>query len=189
MIFFTSDTHFGHANVIRYSNRPFKDAREMDDEMIKRWNATVGNNDVVYHLGDFAFAQPDRIDVILRQLNGHKHFLNGNHDKTMRKLDLKQYFETVGDYREINVPDKDGPYHEKQMIVMCHYPMISWNKAHHGSWMLHGHCHHNLKYPFRGRIVDVGVDGWDYKPVSYDQIKEHMKKVTDPEFLDHHKGE
>jgi len=189
MIFFTSDTHFGHANVIKYSNRPFKNADEMDEEMIKRWNEVVHKDDTIYHLGDFAFAQPDRINQILSRLNGRKHFLWGNHDKTMGRIAIQSHFVSVNHYLEINVPDKDGPRHEKQMIVLCHYPMISWNKMHHGSWMLHGHCHHNLKYPFRGRIVDVGVDGWGYRPISYEQIKDRMSKVANPEFLDHHKGE
>ena len=186
-IFFTSDTHFGHTNVIKYSNRPFKSVQEMDENLIDNWNETVKQSDTVYHLGDFSFYDEERIVAILKRLNGNKTFLKGNHDKKIwRSSEAKNIFKEMLEYKEIYVQDRDA-VGGKRMIVMCHYPMITWNKCHHGAYMLHGHCHHNLKYPFPARIMDVGVDGkgYDYSPVSYEQVKAHMKNVV-PVFPDHH---
>jgi predicted phosphohydrolase len=79
----TSDTHFGHAAIIKYCNRPFKDAKHMDNEIIKRWNRVVKQDDTVYHLGDFALTAKKVKIKILNQLNGHKVLILGNHDKTI----------------------------------------------------------------------------------------------------------
>jgi calcineurin-like phosphoesterase family protein len=183
--FWTSDTHYGHTNVIRYSNRPFSSKEEMDQALINNWNAKVKPGDNVYHLGDVAFCQEDRLARILGQLNGQKFLIYGNHDKQIkRSRELQSFFVWCRDYHELSIDDADAE-RGRQKIVMCHYPMISWNSAHHGSWMLHGHCHGNLRYPFQGRIVDVGVDPQNYSPVSYEELKARMKKVR-PEFLDHH---
>jgi calcineurin-like phosphoesterase family protein len=183
MDYFTSDTHYGHARVIEYSKRPFKSVEEMDEALIANHNSVVKPGDRVFHLGDFAFAKEDRILSILKQLNGQKYLCFGNHDKEMRRSEkIKGMFVKVGDYLEIDVKDANG---DKQRIVLCHYPMITWNKAHHESWMLHGHCHGNLKYPFDGKILDVGVDPMGYFPRSFDEIKSMMssKGFT---ALDHH---
>lgn len=188
MEFFTSDTHWGHGNIIKYSNRPFSSVEEMDVELIKRWNQAVTPQDVVYHLGDFAFADTDRILRILNQLNGRIHLVLGNHDQTIKKsTEIKSRFATVRDLMDIWIPDTTAPG-GKQHIVLCHFPMISWNKMARGSWMLHGHCHGNLTYPFsegHGKIFDVGSDVWDYAPVSYERLKREMDSLK-IQTLDHH---
>ena len=177
-IFFTSDPHYGHANVIKYCNRPFKSAQEMDEEMIARHNSKVQPTDTVYFIGDIAFHQPDKTLAILNRLNGKKFLVYGNHDKGIKKTPaLQAKFEKCVDYLELYVDD--------QFIVLSHYAMLVWNKSHHGSWMLHGHSHGNLKYPYEGKILDVGVDAHSFYPLSYAEVKTIMgKKNTQP--VDHH---
>lgn len=178
MIWFTSDTHFGHTNVIRYSNRPYRDKEEMDEAMIANWNARVQPGDLVYHLGDVFFCQESVAASILRQLNGQKFLIYGNHDKVIKRSErLRQMFVKCVDYHEVTI--------EGQSIVLCHYPMITWNKSHHGSWMLHGHCHGNLRYPFEAKIHDAGVDPNNYVPISFNDVKRIMatKRFS---AVDHH---
>ena len=168
--FVTSDTHFGHANIIKYSKRPFRDVHDMDEQLIQRWNAKVPPGSIVYHLGDFAFAEPPRMKELLRRLNGNKLLIRGNHDKRIRSETVK-LFGWVKDYYEAVGPDK-------RKIVMCHYPMVTWNKSHAGSWMLHGHCHGNLTMPENTRL-DVGVDTHpNYEPYSMAEIERILSKRT-----------
>lgn len=176
---FTSDNHFGHTNIIKFCNRPFKDVEEMNREMIIKWNSVVDALDTVYLLGDFSFINDiNKTISILNQLNGIKHFTFGNHDKEIHilncRLDLKniQPFQSYADYREINI--------EKQFIVLCHYAMRAWNRSARGSWMLFGHTHNTLA-PY-GKSVDVGVDSTaitgkaEYRPFSFEEIKKFMDK-------------
>lgn len=163
-MWFTSDTHFGHANVIKYSNRPFDDVEEMNESLIKTWNDRVSEKDIIYHLGDFSFLGEKETMNILRRLNGHKHLILGNHDDS--RWDWK-YFESVNYYKEVK--------HDKKKIILMHYPIESWNGAHRGSWHLHGHCHGNLDNGLNTRI-DVGVDCFRYAPVSFEEISKLMEK-------------
>lgn len=180
--YFTSDTHWGHRRIIQYSNRPFTSVEEMDLALIKNWNTSVGPDDHIYHLGDFAFATPSRIDWILSQLNGHKHFIYGNHDETIAaNKSLQDHFESVNDYLEIKI----GPSNDQHKTILCHFPMITWNKAHRGSFMLHGHCHGSLRYPFKARIMDVGVDPIGMFPISEHEVVRRLKNV-EMQVVDHH---
>jgi len=86
MRYFTSDTHFGHTNIIKYCNRPFKDAGEMDRFIITEWNKIVTPDDTVYHMGDVAFTSPERLKHILANLNGYKILVLGNHDRAGAKM-------------------------------------------------------------------------------------------------------
>ena len=184
-IFFTSDTHFGHANIIKFCSRPFKDASHMNQMLINNWNSVVKAEDTVYHLGDFGFAHPRVIEGIIRQLNGTKFLIFGNHDKTIKaNRDLQELFGWCKDYHELYVPDlrvKGG----RQLAVLHHYAGLVWNKSHYGSWMLHGHSHGTLKYPYVGRIMDVGVDPLAYHPISYEQVRTKLLTLK-PVSVDHH---
>lgn len=176
-IWFTSDCHFSHANVIKYDKRPFTSAQEMDETLIENWNAEVKANDVVFYLGDLSFDRDfGRTQAIAKQLKGKIHFILGNHDddRVIRKLGV---FETVSDYINLSVKDLENP-RKYQDIMMFHYPILSWDKVHHGAWHLHGHCHQNLvpheaKY-YEGKVLDMGCNGWDYKPTHYNTIKSIM---------------
>ena len=181
-IFFTGDTHFGHKNVIKYCERPFGGVTEMNERLISNWNAVVKKDDHVYHLGDFALCKKPEIEEILHKLNGNIHLCFGNHDKKNRNFYKSKVFETF-DYKEIKVPDEEMDV--DQMIVLFHYPISIWNKAHHGSWHLHGHSHGTFPAKDSAAYMDVGVDCHDYMPISYDQVKFHMtRKVFKP--ADHH---
>jgi calcineurin-like phosphoesterase family protein len=179
--FITSDTHFGHANIIKYSNRPFSSVQEMDEELIARWNAKVPKNAVVYHLGDFAFAPSGRIHEILRQLNGRIRLLWGNHDKSIKKDKvLQNYFEWIKDYYESSTPDGTK-------VVMCHYAFMVWNKSHYGAWNLHGHSHGSLKDEGIRRL-DIGVDTHpNYEPYSFEELQMEMAKRSF-KGVDHHRS-
>jgi len=158
-IFFTSDMHLGHKNIINYSNRPFRSVEEMDGVIIARYNSTVDVGDTVYDLGDFSFKNPkvylDRLNVVPIRLKGsHDHDLK---EPRMLVIEVKDLVNEDG----IQIP-----------ITLCHYAMRSWELSHYGSWHLFGH-HHGLLEPY-GLSFDVGVDCWDFYPVSLDQIKEKM---------------
>ncbi len=128
----------------------------MDAALVERWNAVVGSEDEVWHLGDFA--RTARVAAaLLRVLNGRKHLLLGNNDP----LGVAELgWASVGAYAEMVC--------EGAALVLCHYPFRSWNGMHRGAVNLHGHSHGRLK-PLK-RQVDVGVDVWGYRPVSLQML-------------------
>lgn len=182
-VHFTSDCHWHHKRICQYAGRPFNSVEEMNEEMIRRWNSVVAQDDIVYHLGDWAFATIDQVKTILRRLNGTKNFINGNHDKVIKenavKLLKSGLINSIKDYDEINV--------NGQFIVLCHYPMREFNRCHRGSWALFGHVHNNL--PPHGKSVDVGVDStWvtgkaEYRPFSFQELERFMRKQP---IIQHH---
>lgn len=168
-LWFTSDTHFGHDNIIKYSSRPFKTVEEMDEELIKNWNEVVPEDGIVWHLGDLSFHKKDRTVPIVWRLNGIIHFIKGNHDGKKLRPGVLARFASIQDYAELSVLDDP-----RQRIILSHFPFTSWNKMHYGSWNLHGHCHGTLKQ--KGKQYDVGVDPNNFRPVSYHQVKEILEK-------------
>lgn len=181
-VFFTSDTHLHHANIIKYCDRPFSSTEAMDSAIIKNWNKVVGPNDDVIIGGDFCWGRRDSWVWLLHALNGKKYLAPGNHDKTaMIPQDL---FEKVSPLLNIMILG-DEEIEDGQRIVVCHYPMITWNHSHRGSWQLFGHVHSRKGNTNReaGRLscltpnqYDIGVDNNDFTPVSYQQIKEIITK-------------
>jgi calcineurin-like phosphoesterase family protein len=182
-IWFTSDTHFNHANIIDYSSRPFVDLAEMETAMIAKWNALVKPGDTVYHLGDFALSRgrthSELIDRLLSRLNGQKWLIVGNHDRD--EVTKSHRWNKIAYYHEIKI-DLGGEH--KQRIVMCHYALRVWNQMHRGAWMLHGHSHGNLT-DIGGKTLDVGVDVHGFAPVSVEAVKAFMHERTVVE-CDHH---
>ena len=158
-VFFTADTHFGDHRTINISRRPFANTAEMDAAMVERWNAVVGPDDVVWHLGDVA-RRPTDVAELLARLNGSKHLLRGNNDPDATLA--AHGWASVGDYAEIEL---DG-----RRLVLCHYPFRSWNGQHRGALNLHGHSHGRLK-PMP-RQFDVGVDVHDFAPILLDSLIE-----------------
>ena len=158
-VFFTSDTHFGHGGARGRFRRPFDSVAAMDAAMIERWNATVGADDEVWFLGDFAVRRPvAEMQATLDRLPGRKHLLMGNNDDE-RTAGLAGWA-TVGWYAEIAV---DGI-----ALVLCHYPFRTWNRMYKGALNLHGHSHGALK-PLT-RQFDVGVDAWGFRPITVPEM-------------------
>lgn len=188
--FFTSDTHFGHANIIKYCCRPFTSVEEMDNTLIHNWNAIVRPEDTVYHLGDFAVGGGPAAPY-LRRLNGTIHFCLGNHDKRLVKayldieLELQSYLNDEVDEVEFGIPHLREVAVDKQKIILCHYAMKVWNGSHKGDWQLYGHSHGTLPDDPNALSCDVGVDCWNYYPVSMKQLRAKMKTKTYKP-VDHH---
>jgi len=180
-IFFTSDYHFDHKNIIRYCKRPFKSISEMNEEIIKRHNEKVSNEDIVYNLGDFAFCDANKASNFARQLNGTIYLLKGNHDKRRNKP-ISHNIKHLDHYYELKVDDgtKRG-----QLIVLCHYAFRVWNKSHRGAYHLYGHSHGSLSDDKNALSFDVGVDCHNFYPVSFKEVQAIMnKKEYKP--IDHH---
>lgn len=181
--YFTSDLHLGHSKIIQYCNRPFADVSEMNETIIDNWNKKVGRNDNVYLIGDVSFLRPETTVSFLKRMKGRKYLVRGNHDKKMDESVINE-FEWVKDLAEIYIQDSEAEK-GRQMIVLCHYAMRVWNKAHHGAWHLHGHSHGTLPDDPNSLSIDVGVDNHNFAPISYQEIKEIMAtKRFRP--IDHH---
>jgi calcineurin-like phosphoesterase family protein len=184
-IWFCSDTHFSHANIIKYCNRPFADTDEMDEALIRNWNSVVKPGDDVFHLGDVSFAKDQsKTCRILDRLNGNKFLIKGNHDK-ITDANLRAKFSFIRDYYELYVTDESA-HGGKQLIVLLHFAMKIWNKCHRGSIHLYGHSHGTLPDDPGSLSMDVGVDSHNYTPISYEQVKAFMAKKTFKP-VDHHK--
>lgn len=168
---FTADTHFGHRRIIDYCHRPFANVTEMDEELILNWNKIVNKDDTIYHLGDFAFGCSLEYALsIIKRLNGHKRLIVGNHDK----LALEMNNIRPGSWESIEKMDEIIVHNQK--MVLCHYPIASghWHHAYKSSWMLYGHVHGTFKN--EGKSLDVGVDCWNYTPISFWDLKKEMDK-------------
>ena len=171
-IYFTSDHHFGHKNIIKFSQRPFKNVEEMDEVLIQRWNEKVGKEDEVYHLGDVGLCSSGKLRRILERLNGKIYLIKGNHERSAE--DCHSRFEWIKDYYELVVEDEEHD-RGKQMIVLFHYALREWNASHWGTYHLYGHSHGSLSDDPNSRSFDIGVDCHDFYPLSYEEVKVIMK--------------
>ena len=166
--FYISDTHFGHSNIIRLCNRPFVDVTEMDRVLIENWNARVGKDDHVWHLGDFSFKSAIPAENYLKKLNGIKHLIIGNHDAkgVLKQANLSEWFETV-DYALFRT---DGA---GRKLWLCHYPMMS---APRNTYMLYGHIHSNQPESFWPLLstyesaLNCSVEVNGYMPVTLEEL-------------------
>ncbi|HET6469589.1 MAG TPA: metallophosphoesterase family protein [Geminicoccaceae bacterium] len=159
-VFFTSDQHFGHGGALGLFRRPFPSVAAMDEAMVQRWNAVASGADTVWHLGDFAVRRPAAwMAEVLGRLNGTKHLIAGNNDGPETRA--LAGWASVGEQAELEL-DGIG-------LVLCHYALKRWPGMERGVWSLHGHSHGQLRSP-RPRQVDVGVDVWDFRPVTLAQI-------------------
>lgn len=182
MIFFTSDHHFDHANIIKYCKRPFASVPEMNERMVELWNETVRPDDIVCYLGDFSLSKKS-VAEFLPRLNGAKHLVSGNHDHChpCQKGWQKhiQYYLDCG-FESIRA-NSGGIRIADHEVVLHHMPYLpaqdvenfdtrykEYRPIDDGAWLLHGHVHE--KWKVQGRCINVGVDVWDFKPVSIDEI-------------------
>ena len=165
--FYCADTHFLHRNIIKFCKRPFANVNEMNEALIFNWNKIVSNNDEVHVIGDFAFCGTlEDTQTIFNRLNGRKHLVTGNHDTLALEMEHVRpgTWASISDLKEV--------IHHNQKIVMCHYPMRTWHHSYKGVWHLYGHVHGTTEP--HGKSVDVGVDCWNYTPVSFPHLKKKM---------------
>ncbi len=191
--FITGDTHARHANIIKYSKRPFRSVQEMDDQLVLNINSTVGEHDTLYHVGDVASHD---LEGFLERINCKKIVLiEGNHDRI--RSNQRRLFSGIYAMYTIKT-EFDGIPTD---IVLCHYAMRVWNKSHYGAYHAYGHSHGSLPEDPNARSMDVGVDSIaqklspdgvtlrpeDYRPISLLEFHNYMKlKQWKP--IDHHRG-
>ena len=184
--FLISDFHFSHSNICgptlsQWSTgyRNFSSIEEMNDTIIDNTNSKVGVADELYFLGDFNFGDKKKTPELRERIRcRYIHFIYGNHDSHIRKY-YKNLFSTTQDYLEF--------YHNKTLVCMFHYPMLSWHQIGRGSVHCFGHCHGNLKSP-HGRSMDIGVDTNAFIPYKLDDVVERLLSLP-IHSLDHHQGE
>jgi calcineurin-like phosphoesterase family protein len=165
MIFFTSDTHFGDPRVLRIDRRPFSNMADHDEALIGNWNAVVGEDDEIWHLGDVMSIRAGDCDALLQRLNGRKHLIIGNNDP-LTTTGAKGWA-SVSHYAELK---PDGEHH----LILCHYAFRTWNQMGKKSINLHGHSHGRLK-PLP-RQFDVGVDAQNLRPVTLAELLASRRK-------------
>ena len=187
MVFFTSDLHLGHRNIIQLCNRPFSSIDEMDQRFIEKWNEKVTDADTVYILGDLMFRNGKPPEEYLRQLRGKKHLIIGNHDRAwIKKCDLSFWFESTSNL----LYTTDG----KHQLTLCHYPMMSWPHMVR-CYMVHGHIHTNTDAKYWPLIqknplmLNAGVDINNFEPVTFDEMVENNNRHKPISNRDEEKGE
>ncbi|CAA2104576.1 metallophosphoesterase [Methylobacterium sp. Leaf102] len=166
-VHFTADSHVGHQALIlsprMQTQRPFASLHEHDETLVERWNAVVHPDDTVWHLGDFAYRCTETYALaIFLRLNGRKLLIRGNHERIGERL---PWAEPVRDVAMIALPDPAGVM---RSIWLSHYPHVSYPRSHRGGLHLHGHSHGSV--PGTATRADVGVDCWDWAPVTLDRI-------------------
>jgi calcineurin-like phosphoesterase family protein len=170
-IWFTSDTHFYHGNIIKYCNRPFSSIDEMNNAILNNFNSLIKQDDILFHLGDIAFANKYKTSEILSRVNGKKHLIIGNHDSE-EAIDYLLEQKTIESARQTYL------FKDKNILIwLSHFPHRAWDGSHRGALHLFGHCHGALA-PL-GRSFDCGVDAWTYRPISLEQVIEHSKTLSD----------
>lgn len=172
-IYFTADTHFGHANIIKFCGRPYQNKAEHDEALIDNWNSIINKHDQVYHLGDFGFGRAEELRKIADRLHGSISLIKGNHDKCCSDEIFLRRFNWIKDY---HLFQKD-----KYKIVLFHYAQRTWHFSNHGGMHLFGHSHGNLEP--HGLSFDVGVDYVNkifgqYRPISFDEVIQYMSTLT-----------
>ncbi|MFT3786240.1 MAG: metallophosphoesterase family protein [Tepidisphaeraceae bacterium] len=195
---FIADTHFGHANIIRYSKRPFATVDDHDRQLVENWNTFVKPGDDVFHLGDFAYRNRESALKLLEQLNGNVHLIEGNHDAAAHQI--RAHFVWYDKVKTVKVNDR--------RIFLSHYAHRVWEKSHHGAWHLYGHSHASLpddpnslsfdagidntairlgrpELYGSGDLPDTGLQAQDYRPIHFDEVEAVMARKTFVP-VDHH---
>jgi calcineurin-like phosphoesterase family protein len=205
-LWFTSDTHFDHKNICSATTnwvgaedltRKFSSLDQMNDELVTSINNKVGQDDILFHLGDWSFNGFENIRKFRERINcKNVHLILGNHDHHIErnKENIQSIFSSVSQYLDLEV--KWRPYHSKLVadsytqFVLFHYPIASWNGMSDGVIHLHGHVHLSPQQRVaNGKAMDVGVDGNNMEPISMDEVlkimsKQPIAKLTLPK--DHH---
>lgn len=183
-IFFSSDQHFGHRNVVKFCNRPYTDEKEMGKALIENWNNVVGPEDIVVTMGDFFwFNDSHSIKKVVNQLNGTIYIVLGNHDKkeSFRRCDPEKLIILDGISHIFLRCENENRWYEKTFeIVCCHYPLMTWSHRDRGAINLFGHIHsgwmrscddYDQMLPlWKGQQLDVGVDNQNFTPIVFEDV-------------------
>ena len=179
MIFFTSDLHFGHSNIIKLCNRPYRDTEEMDEALIYNWNKKVKKNDTVYIVGDFVWKKSD-LERYAERLKGNKILIVGNHDKWVGEGEKDKFFARIAKFEEVSL--------NCHPVTLCHYPMIEWkNSRKEGTnrlgYLIYGHIHNSVKPEYEtlyrsANALNAGVDVNGFEPVTFDELVENNAKFS-----------
>jgi len=193
-VWFCSDTHYAHKNICKgvsdwkklnestgetevctESTRPFETLEEMNEVIVNNINAVVGEDDILFHDGDWSFGGYERILEFRKQIKCKNIYLIlGNHDHHLeRDPDLKGHFVKVRNYMEVTLVWKEDGKKKSQALVFFHYPLLSWNQMYRNVFMLHGHVHTKGERRFgNGKTMDIGMDGHpEFRPYSLDEIQ------------------
>ena len=191
-LFFTSDTHYMHANICRgVSNwgadsktRDFDDLDQMNAAIVNNINAQVGEDDILFHLGDWSFGGYENIEAFRNRIVCKNiHLILGNHDHHIErdKGGVRELFESVNEYLrvEITIPKDPSNFKSlrdiKETVILCHYPIASWHDMNRGVIHLHGHVHLDpTKKLHAGKSMDVGMDGNLMEPYDFIAIRNLM---------------
>lgn len=166
--YFSSDWHLFHKKVLEFDKRPFNTIEEHNETIIANYNAIVKPEDNFYYLGDFFMSKDKRSEGFLERMMGNKFFIKGNHDhKDLIKL-YQKHGTYLGEQKRIVIDGLD--------IVLNHFPMRTWNRSHKGSFHLYGHHHGWIENQPWGRSMDVAINYWDYKPVSFETVNRILSK-------------
>lgn len=174
-VFFTADTHFGHERIMKYCNRPFRNANEMNECIFANWWAMVGRGDTIYHLGDVVFGNRESVRDIanrIRSLPGKKYLVPGNHDWRFPDVLFPAFEKVLPPIYETTVA---FDHEQSRRVVLCHYPMLTWNGLYRGSLQLYGHVHGRI--PGNAWQIDVGVDVWGFSPVRFSDVLRRMSSL------------
>lgn len=159
-VFLISDTHFGHANIIKYANRPFDSVEEMNEAMVENWNNVVKQGDKVYHLGDVTMNSKS-LDILSR-LNGRKVLIKGNHDTQKLKFYTPHFYDIRGS-------------HELDSFILTHIPVALEQSARYPQGNIHGHLHE--KNMDNHWYINVSVEQINYTPTAFDDIRQRIYNI------------
>jgi calcineurin-like phosphoesterase family protein len=188
--FYTADLHLGHERIIELSDRPFGSVGEMNLELVERWNATVGDQDEIWVLGDLALGSIEDSLVLAGKLRGRKMLVTGNHDRCWpgnprweRWIEryAREGFRIIHSRGDRVIQRRIGD----RTVQVSHFPytpdhrsraeLDAFRPADSGGWLIHGHAHNAWRV--RDRQVNVGVDIWDYAPVSEERLARLIDRV------------
>ena len=174
MIYYTSDLHLGHKNIIDYEHRPFKDVEDMTEKLINNWNEIVTDDDDVYILGDFAFRNQymsrSKILDTFGKLKGFKYLVPGNHDDYL----TKEFLEELASRKNNTWVTKSlvEICDDTRIVILCHYPIEEWDGKYHGSYHIHGHVHSRDILTHIPKRFNCGIDVRNYRPVTLNEMIE-----------------
>lgn len=187
-LWFTSDTHYNHTNICKATtrwkdpatSRDFKSLEHMNSHLVGNINEVVGQDDILFHLGDWSFGGFDKIQEFRDKIICNNiHLITGNHDHHIEnnRDNCQSLFSSVNKYVELSVKWNVGtPLMGEQTFVLMHFPLASWNDMARGTIHLHGHVHFNPNVRLQeGKMMDVGVDGNMFYPIQMNEVLHIMK--------------